>query len=268
MPKISSRIKRAYVKVQDIMLRYLERGISPSTDLLKQAFYDKDYDKDSRVQQETIYGCIIRGRDQAIDLWDLYLLENDGKDFFKDLAYIEVYEPEEWGKELKDKDFEEFHWKLHAGRFGEDTETIKRNLGHFPAIAVIFKRKMKEFSKKGHNFVIATGGKNSVWFIPSWWRWNIREYKYYRRTLKILYMQLKRGIKTKVILPSGVSLEEALKYGTVVEAALKDRTAWVCPNCGARNIEENKECAICKKERPVIKVKQKQKSKKEKKEKA
>jgi len=255
------KISRAYVEVQNMITKYLEKGIHPSTDLLKQAFYGDKYDKDSREQQETIYGCIIRGRETVIKLWDLYLLDSGGKTFLKDVAYTEVYEPEECGKELITEDFSKFHLELQNGKFGKDTEVIKQNLGHFPAIAVILGRKMKFFSKKGHNFLTATGGKDSVWYIPSYWAWNIREYKLYNRTVKILYTQLRRGIKTKVLLPSGVPLEEAIKYGTIIEAALRDTTSWACPKCGARNIAENDKCAICKTEKTVIKVK-KGKSKK------
>jgi len=251
------KISRAYVEVQNMITKYLEKGIHPSTDLLKQAFYGDKYAKDSRKQQETIYGCIIRGRETVIKLWDLYLLET----FLKDVTYTEYNEPEECGKELITEDFSKFHSELLNGKFGKDTKVIKQNLGHFPAIAVIFERKMKEFSKKGHNFLTATLGPNSVWYIPSYWAWNIREYKLYNRTVKILYTQLKRGIKTKVLLPSGVSLEETIKYGTVIEAALRDTTSWICPKCGARNIAENEKCAICKTEKTVIKVK-KGKSKK------
>jgi len=260
MPK-QGKISRAYVEVQNMITKYLEKGIHPSTDLLKQAYYDAKYVKDSRVQQETIYGCIVRGRENVIKLWDLYLLEDGGKTFLKDLAYTEAYEPEECGKELITEDFSKFHWELQNGRFGKDTKVIKHNLGHFPAIAIIFERKTKEFSKKGHNFLTATGGTNSVWYIPSYWTWNIREYKLYNRTVKILYTQLKRGIKTKVLLPSGVSLEETIKYGTVIEAALRDTTSWICPKCGARNIAENAKCAICKEEKTANKVKSSKKSK-------
>jgi len=255
------KIARAYVEVQNIIMKYLEKGLHPSTDLLKQAYYATKYDKDSRQQQNTIYGCIVRGRENVIKLWDLYLLEDGGKAFLKDLAYTEVYEPEECGKALITEDFNKFYWELQNGKFGKDTKVIKQNLGHFPAIAIIFERKMKELSKKGHNFLTATSGSNSVWYIPSFWAWNIREYKLYNRTVKILYTQLKRGIKTKVLLPSGVSLEETIKYGTVIEAALRDTTSWICQKCGARNIAENEKCAICKTEKTVIKVK-KGKSKK------
>jgi len=79
--------------------------------------------------------------------------------------------------------------------------------------------------------------------------------------VKILYTQLKRGIKTKVLLPSGVPLEETIKYGTVIEAAIRDTTSWICPKCGARNIAENNKCAICKKEKPANKVKNSKKLK-------
>ena len=246
------KISRAYVEVQNIITKYLEKGVHPSTDLLKQAYYSDKYDKDSREQQETIYGCIIRGRENVIKLWDLYLLDT----FQKDLSHTEFYEPEECGKELITENFSKFHSELQNGKFGKDTKVIKQNLGHFPAIAIIFQRKMKEFSKKGHNFLTATGGKDSVWRIPSFWAWNIREYKLYNRTVRILYTQLKRGIKTKVLLPSGVPLEETIKYGTVIEAALRDTTSWTCPKCGAKNIAENDKCAICKTEKPVIKVKE------------
>jgi rubrerythrin len=65
-------------------------------------------------------------------------------------------------------------------------------------------------------------------------------------------------------LPSGIPLEETLKYGTIVEAALRDSTSWACPKCGTRNIAENETCAICKTKRPEIKVKKKKTKKKKK----
>lgn len=148
--------------------------------------------------------------------------------------------------QLKTLDFDEFYYDLQRGKFGKDTTIILKNLGEYPAVALLFERKMKEYSKAGNNFLTASYGKHSVWSVPSFWRWNIREFRLYRRTLDILRTHLKRGRETKVLLPSGISIPRVLDYETVVRAALEDGTAWECSKCGARNLSQNQRCVICK----------------------
>lgn len=235
-------VSRAHPLVQDIITKYIEQSIPITTQLLQQAFYRKNYDTDSKIQGETIYGCIVRGRDNVIKMWDIYL---QGQSFFSDLIYVQNYEAKECERQLKTLDFDEFYYDLQRGKFGKDTTIILRNLGEYPAVAILFERKMKEYSKAGNNFLTATYGMRSVWFIPSFWRWNIREFKLYRRTLNILRTQLKRGRETKVLLPSGIPIPRVLEYETVVRAALEDGTAWQCSKCGARNLSQNPKCVIC-----------------------
>ena len=235
-------ISRAYPLVQDMITKYIKQSIAMTTQLLQQAFYGQNYDADSKVQWETVYGCFVRGRDNVIKMWDMYLQDQS---FFSDLAYVQNYEAKKCEDQLKTLDFDEFYYNLQAGKFGKETQDILKNLGEYPAVAILFERKMKEYSEGGNNFLTATYGKRSVWFIPSFWRWNIREFKLYRRTLNILRTQLKRGRETQVLLPSGISIPRILEYETVVRAALEDGTAWECSKCGARNLSQNPKCAIC-----------------------
>lgn len=236
-----SEITRAYPIVQAKITEWWENKTPITTKKLQKFFYGENYDADSKSQWETIYGCICRGRDNVIKLWDVYL----AGDFNIDLPYVQTYEAEKCEHQIKTLDFDEFYYKLQRGKFGKDTSIILKNLGNYPAVAVLFERKMKEYSKSGNNFLTAKYGPRSVWFIPSFWRWNIREYRLYRRSLFILRRQLDRGIKTRVLLPSGTPIPRVLEYETVVRAALEDGTAWECSKCGARNLAQNNQCQIC-----------------------
>jgi hypothetical protein len=240
MPRVG-KIGRFFIEVQTVITSFFERGIDPTSDQIQVAVYGSKYNSDSVSQRDTVYGCIIRGRENVIKMWDGYVRG----DFGKDVAYIEYYEPDAWKKQVGSDDFTQFHLSLHDGRFGKDTEELKKNLGSFPAVATVFERKMREYSKAGNNFIIASYGNNSKWFIPSWWIWNIRDYNLYKRSLKILIRQLDRGIKTKVLLPSGQPIAKALDYETVIRAALEDRTVWTCPKCTARNLGTTINCAVC-----------------------
>lgn len=189
----------------------------------------------------------MKGRENVIILWEAYAKSDQ---FTKDLELIENYRTEDIEKQIDSKEFRDFHWQLHSGRFGKETREIVETLEHYPAIANIFQDKMFEYSKTGNNFIIASYGKESQWYIPTFWTWNIREFKLYTRTLKILRRQLARGVKTKVLLPSGQPIEKVLLVETVVRASLEDKTVWVCPNCTARNLESSNICSICGTDKP------------------
>jgi len=238
----ASEISRVYPLVQDMITKYVEQDVPLTILLLQQAFYKENFEADSKIQRETIYGCIVRGRNNVIKLWDMYL---QGQTFHSDLAYVQNYEDKECEDEIKTQDFNEFYNEFQRGKFGKDTTIILRNLGDFPSVAILFRRKIEEYSKAGTNFLTANYGRKSVWKIPSFWKWNIREFNLYRRTLDILRTQLDRGRTTKVLLPSGIPIPRVLEYETVVRAALEDGTAWECPHCRARNLSQNQNCVIC-----------------------
>lgn len=203
-----NRVLRVYEEVQGLIHDFIKQGMKPTTQQLQNMLYGSNYNPDSRIQQGTIYGCIMKGRENVITLWDAYVKDNNS--FMKDVARIEYYEAEIKEKELRSQDFSEFIWELEHKKFGEDTEEIVKSLVFYPATAIIFNRKMSLYSEQGNNFLISSGGNKASWYIPSWWIWNIREYNLYRRTLKILRTQLQRGIDTKVLLPSREPLEKML----------------------------------------------------------
>lgn len=240
MPKVGE-VRRFFVEVQGIITSFFKQGMEPTTSKIQATIYGSKYNSDSRVQREVVYGCITRGRENAIKMWNAYV----HGDFNKDVAYVQYYEPEEMKKQTESDDFTDFHLKLHDGRFGKDTEEIKKSLGWFPAVATVFHKRIREYSKAGNNFVITRYGAKSTWFIPSFWTWNIRDYNLYKRSLRILRRQLDRGIQTKVLLPSGQPIEKALDLETIVRATLEDKTVWTCPKCKVRNLGTISLCAVC-----------------------
>lgn len=242
-----SEILRAYPFIQQILNEYFAQGISPSTALIQRAYYRSDYNSDSKFQRKIIYGCIEQGRENAIDILvkDYFDKEGEGG-FISDLAYLQFYEPEKKDAEMQTQDYQTFMEILRGGGFGPEEQEIMKDLKDYPEIAILWKEKIKEIARKGHNFVISTGrGIKSTWIRASFWLWNIRERGQYLQTLKRLKRQLERGVRTKMLLPTGVPLAKALGYTTTVKAALVDGMAWNCPKCGVRNIAESDTCVIC-----------------------
>jgi ribosomal protein L40E len=239
----TSRVDRIYAEVQSIIYEFIKNGIKPTTLQIQQMEFGSSYNPDSRKQKELIYGCIMRGRNQAIELWNDYAEDNDA--FLKDIAYIQYYQSDLANKELATEDFLEFYHEMQHDRFGTDIEEIKKNLDFYPAIALIWKKELDLFSEQGNSFLISRNGQKASWYLPTFWAWMVRDFNLYERTLKILYNQLERGRKTKVLLPSGQPLKKVLETTTVVRAMLENNTVWVCSKCGTRNIENSKNCVIC-----------------------
>lgn len=250
MPR-TSEVERFFVQVQGIISSFFEKGKRPTINTIQLATYGRKYNSDSRTQKQIVYGCITRGREYAIKQWNQYV---ESKEFVNDVTYIDHYEPVEIKNQIDSDDFRDFHSELQYGKFGEETEEIRENLGQFPAVAIVFDRRIQEYSKTGNNFIIPRVVKGSKvhwqWFIPSFWRWNIRECKLYGRSLKVLMNQLERGRNTRVLLPSGQPIQKALEVGTVLKASLEDKTVWTCPNCTARNLGTTTNCAICETAKP------------------
>jgi ribosomal protein L40E len=246
MPR-TGRVRRFFPEVQRIITEFFKLGVDPTIHQIQQALYNADFNPDSKQQRDIVYGCIMCGRENVIKMWDAYVSDPQ---FVKDIQYAMTYRSEEVEKQRGSKEFREFNTELEDGKFGKDSDEIKESLEYYLAVAIIFENKMLEYSKASNNFIIASGGQDSQWFIPSFWKWNIREFHLYTRSLKILRRQLLRGIRTKVLLPSGQPIEKALGYETVVRAALEDKTVWTCPSCSARNLDSSEFCRICGSDKP------------------
>lgn len=248
---VIGEVRRAYPMVQKTIGLFLARGISPSTALIQQQTFEVDYNPDSRNQRRIIYGCIERGRANAVELWNLYIDKPGVEGFTSELAYLQYYEPEKRALELKSEDFQEFLGELHSGGFGKNEKAIIGGLSDYPEIAILWDKKMQRFSILGHNFLISTDkGPKSTWILPSFWLWCIREHGLYLQTLTQLKRQLERGKKTKMLLPTGISLDKALDWTTPIKAALLDGTTWKCAHCSIRNDAEKVQCVICGTSRP------------------
>jgi len=243
-----SEISRAYARVQQIIFQYLSMGYNPTSEEIQRAYYGEDFDLDSTLQSSIIYGCITRGREIAIKRLDLDI--NSDK-FSSETEWIKTYEAELCKREKEKEEYKEFWIEIKKGRFGKEARRESEEvLEEMPSFAIYFKRKTLQYAKEGACLITPSmdtpftrGTKR--WFIPSWFRWNIREIDQYKKTLKAFRTQLKRGITTKVALPSGVSLKKALAIETVTRASLIDKTVWTCPKCSAPNLDSSEVCGIC-----------------------
>lgn len=243
-----SEISRAYARVQQIILEYLSMGYNPTLEDIQKAYYSEDFRRDSSLQCSIIYGSIIRGRETAIKRLDL---DVNSDTFVSEIEWIKTYEAKLCNGEIDKEEYKEFWTEIKDGRFGEEARRESEEiLEEIPSFAIYFRKKILQYAKEGACLIIPTmktpftrGTKR--WFIPSWFRWNIREIDLYKRTLKAFRTQLKRGIVTRVALPSGMSLEKALTIETVTRASLIDKTVWTCPKCSARNLDSSKVCGIC-----------------------
>lgn len=231
-----------FIDIQNILTNELQLGHTPTSQYLQNRHFGSYYDPDSRYQAEIVYNAIIRGRDNAIELWYDYV--QDGG-LLKDIKTIVDTQPERIEEELSSEDFKEFQEHILKNGSNNHKESLMKELGQHPAIAIAFHNKMLQYSKQKNNFVISTTGRTAQWFIPTFWAWNIREYGLYYRSIETIGKQLERGIKTKVLLPSKLPIKKALEIRTNLKAALTDGTSWRCPNCGVYNIETMIQCTIC-----------------------
>jgi len=236
----SSYVSRAFARVQEIISQYLSKKYNPTTREIQLAYYGNQYDSDSSSQYNTIYGCINRGRKLAIEKWDQYI---GASKFWSDLEKSLVY----MGDEIEDAAKSE-EYKKYINSLIYDGVVTNELLEVLPAIELLFEQMMYQFSNGGTNFIISDGNpfkRDAKWYRPSRAGWNIREERLYRRTVKILDRQFKRGLKTQVKLTSGESLRKVLDFTRSMRASLEDSTSWRCNYCQARNLAEDSNCKIC-----------------------
>lgn len=241
-----SLIGRIYADVQIYITDRLGGNQYPTTSEIIRQIFGGSANLDSRTQRDAVYGAITRGRDVAIAKMDNYL---DSAQYYQDLAEIEYYANNLIDEQEASSDYAEFYSELHMGRFGDKTSLIKGNLRSFALIAALWSRRLAEYSQEGTNLVIPTYGRDSAWFIPSWWRWAIRETDLYIRTLKIVEKQLERGSKTKMLTASGQPISKAIGYIQSTRALLEDGSAWEC-GCGMMNPGAANYCSNCGEPKP------------------
>jgi len=235
------RISRAYARVQQIVSEYLNRGYNPTTREIQLAYYGDRFSDDSKIQYDTIYQCICKGRESAIAKWEAYI---SSREFESDLQKVLTTHDEE-----RENAVNSHEWKEFYDRLIENGEIPEELLPLLPALEFLFEQKMYQFSEEGTNFVIPEGNpflRTTRWYRPSRAAWNIREEDIYKRTLRVMGTQFRRGIKTQVRLGSGLPLRRVLDYTRTIKAALEDVTSWNCPYCGALNLGEDERCIICR----------------------
>jgi len=237
-----------HIGIQNILTGYLSQGVEPTTKQLQERHFGVNYDPDSRYQYEVVLGAIERGRSNAINQWEQYVKSND---LIEHINKINDETPERIEEELNSKDFEQFKKIILNGDIIENKRAALKELGGNPVIAVVFNDKVHDYSRQKNNLVISTYGKNASWSLPSFWAWNIREYNLYYRSIEVLAERLRRGIITKVLLPSKQPIKKALEYQTNIRAIITDGTSWRCDNCGAHNIDSMTQCTICQTPREV-----------------
>lgn len=237
---------RIYPEVQNFITERMYQKSPPRTsEIIRHVFGDQT-NQDSRIQRDAVYQAITRGRDLALAKMELYLESNE---YYQDLAEIEYYASDLIDQQETSADYADFFSELHMGRFGDKTDLIKGNLRPFALIAALWERKLQEYSEKGMNLVIASYGKDSGWFIPSWWKWATRETDLYLRSLKIVEKQLKRGSGTKMLTASGQPISKAIGYVGSARALLEDGASWSC-QCGMMNPGSANYCSNCGEAKP------------------
>lgn len=230
------------IEIQHLLTNYLSQGIEPTTSQLQERHFGVNYDPDSRYQYEVVLGAIERGRTNAIKQWEQYV---KSEELIEHINSIVEETPERIEEELNSKDFDKFKEIILNGSIIENKAAALKELGGNPVIAVVFTDKIQDYSRQKNNLVISTYGKKASWSLPTFWAWNIREYNLYYRSIEVLAERLRRGIITKVLLPSKQPVQKALEYQTNIRAVITDGTSWRCSNCGAHNIENMTQCTIC-----------------------
>jgi len=237
---------RFYIEVQSYLRSRLEANNPPSTSEIQRSVFGIAYDPDSQYQRIRIYNRIEDGRRNALLLWEQYCQSSQYEQDFQQLLFY-------GGSELPDEerdDYYDFYAKLLQGQFREETEGITDFLNDYKIVARMWKNKVEEYSRELNNLVISTKGRGAVWILPSWWRWAIRETDLYLRSVRILQMQFRRGITTKLLTASGEPLEKAIGYAKGIEGLLEDGDSWICPECTFHNHGTSNFCSNCGHEKP------------------
>lgn len=242
----SSRIY--YDAVQSILTRRIAEGRLPTTREIQEEVFGDAFVSDSSRQRDLIYEAIAKGRYNALDKYNLYI---GSPEHMKDMIDIEFYKAEEMERQLNHPDYGEFFVELKMGRFGDKTEVIETYLDAYVLVAAIWEKKLHEFSQKGDNLIIASYGRRSVWRIPTWWKWAIRETNLYLRSITILAKQFKRGVSTGLLTSSGIPLSKAIEYSTSIQGILENGATWQC-TCGMFNSGSSNYCSNCGKPRPAL----------------
>lgn len=240
-------VTQIYRDVQIYLTQKFAEGKPPTTFEIQRHVFTNDFNPDSRKQRDAVYFCIQHGRVDAIqalqDYWESQESDTDNAEAEYYSDFIE--------EQSKKPSYGKFYADACQGKFGEISNSIKNNMDAHCLIAHNFEKKLQEFSKNGLNFVIADYGKDSRWRIPEYWEWGIRERALYIRSLRILEKQLTRGIETKMLLPTGKSLDKALGYAGSTRALIEDGTSWTCI-CGMENLSAANFCSNCGKAKPVV----------------
>lgn len=236
-----SGVSRFYIESQQYITQRIQRDVPLCTYEIQQAVFGSEYDADSQYQKTVIRDRIIEGREKALQQWNLYCDSQEFRNDFQALLYYGVPQI----LEDENEDYYDFYGKLLAGRFGEESESIREFLDDYIAISRLWTQKLKQYSQELNNLIISTYGRNAHWILPSWWRWAIRETNLYLRTVKILQRQFQRGISTKLLTASGRPIQEAVGYSRSIQGVLEDGNSWECPKCTMYNSGTSNFCSNC-----------------------
>lgn len=241
-------------EVQNILFTLLSKGETPTTRELQQAYFGVDYNSDSVSQIGLIRTSITHGRELAYKQISDAVDDPNHQSEVIDIAH---YEQAECMAVEGTEGWNNFHDNLIDGKLGPEARKHRRELLEvIPAYSLWFSRKLWELAKSGACMIIPIDirrgwGKQAKWHLPSWFAWNDRELDQYRRSIDRIRTQFNRGIKTRVALPSGDTMQKALAYTSPIQAAIEDGTSWFCARCSARNLGVDTACSICNTTKPI-----------------
>ena len=160
-------------EAQDYLTNYMSISEPVSVAGLQRRVYGEGYHKWDSRQQGVIKEAIKHSRTAGIEKW---ITVCKSPTFWDEVAKIKENHPNSIEKELASEDYAEYKAFMNnpVKSSGLITGLDEKTLA---AIAILWKQRIARLSRQKMNVVITTGGAGAKYYLPSFWKWNIRENK-------------------------------------------------------------------------------------------
>ena len=160
-------------EAQDYLTNYMSISEPVSVAGLQRRVYGEGYQKWDSRQQGVIKEAIKHSRTAGIEKW-ITLCKSST--FWKEVDKIKENHPNSIEKELSSEDYAQFKTFMNnpVKSSGLITGLDEKTLA---AISILWKQWIARLSRQKMNVVITTGGAGAKYYLPSFWKWNIRENK-------------------------------------------------------------------------------------------
>jgi len=232
-------------ETQHILSNYLLSGVRPTLELLQARVFGTGYTEGDYKQRQLVKKSIDKARTTATAKWIAYA---NSSNFHTELSEIVEKYPELVEKELSSLEYSKYLLFINDPLLSTEKKQELENTND-AALAVLFYRKIKKYSRQKTNLVITKGGRGARYFLPKYWEWCIREDILLIRKLGTLVKGWIRVKDTKAKIRS--ESQELLEEIFTQVPAITMRAVWKCLHCGEYSPKTTSQCSTCGNPREV-----------------